>query len=257
MTQTNENGAKNWVLALASIASFMAALDALVVTTALGAIRADLGASIEMLQWTVNAYNLSFAVLLLTGAALGDRFGRRRMFAAGIGLFVVASAACGTATSPAWLIAGRTLQGAGSALVMPLAMALVGAAFPGQQRARALGIYGGVTGLALIAGPVLGGAIAEGFAWQWIFWINVPIGLVILPLVRGRIPESHISGGHISGGHGPGAALDIGGLVLVSGAAFGVVWGLMRGNSAGWAAPEVAVALIGRASCRERVYACV
>jgi EmrB/QacA subfamily drug resistance transporter len=239
MTQTNENGAKNWVLALASIASFMAALDALVVTTALGAIRADLGASIEMLQWTVNAYNLSFAVLLLTGAALGDRFGRRRMFAAGIGLFVVASAACGTATSPTWLIAGRALQGAGSALVMPLAMALLGAAFPREQRARALGIFGGVTGLALIAGPVLGGAIAEGFAWQWIFWINVPIGLVILPLVRGRIPESHISGGH-----GPGAALDIGGLVLVSGAAFGVVWGLMRGNSAGWAAPEVVTALI-------------
>jgi EmrB/QacA subfamily drug resistance transporter len=234
MTQINEKGAKNWVLALASIASFMAALDSLVVTTALGTIRNDLGASIEMLQWTVNAYNLSFAVLLLTGAALGDRFGRRRMFAAGIGLFVVASAVCGTAISPAWLIAGRALQGAGSALVMPLSMALLGAAFPGEQRAKALGIFGGVTGLALIAGPMVGGVIAEGFAWQWIFWINVPIGLVLLPLVRMRIPESI----------GPRAALDIGGLVLVSGAAFGVVWGLMRGNSAGWAAPEVATALI-------------
>jgi EmrB/QacA subfamily drug resistance transporter len=234
MTHMNENGAKNWVLALASIASFMAALDALVVTTALGTIRADLGASIQMLQWTVNAYNLSFAVLLLTGAALGDRFGRRRMFAAGIGLFVVASAVCGTATSPAWLITGRALQGAGAALVMPLAMALLGAAFPREQRAKALGIFGGVNGLALIAGPVVGGAIAEGFAWQWIFWINVPIGLIILPLVRTRIPESH----------GPRAALDIGGLVLVSGAAFGVVWGVMRGNSAGWAVPEVATALI-------------
>ncbi len=234
MTQMNENSAKNWVLALASTASFMAALDALVVTTALSTIRRDLGASIEMLQWTVNAYNLSFAVLLLTGAALGDRFGRRRMFATGIGVFVVASAVCGLAASPAWLIAGRALQGAGSALVMPLAMALVGASFPREQRARALGIFGGVTGLALIAGPVVGGAIAEGSAWQWIFWINVPIGLIILPLVRMRIPESH----------GPGAALDIGGLVLVSGAAFGVVWGLMRGNSAGWAAPEVTTALI-------------
>jgi EmrB/QacA subfamily drug resistance transporter len=234
MTQINENDAKSWVLALASIASFMAALDSLVVTTALGTIRKDLGASIEMLQWTVNAYNLSFAVLLLSGAALGDRFGRRRMFAAGIGLFVVASAVCGTAISPAWLIAGRALQGAGSALVMPLSMALLGAAFPGEQRAKALGIFGGVTGLALIAGPMVGGVIAEGFAWQWIFWINVPIGLVLLPLVRMRIPESI----------GPRAALDIGGLVLVSGAAFGVVWGLMRGNSAGWAAPEVATALI-------------
>ena len=234
MTQINENGAKNWVLALASIASFMAALDSLVVTTALGTIRKDLSVSIEMLQWTVNAYNLSFAVLLLTGAALGDRFGRRRMFAAGIGLFVVASAVCGTAISPAWLIAGRALQGAGSALVMPLAMALLGAAFPGEQRAKALGIFSGVTGLALIAGPMVGGVIAEGLAWQWIFWINVPIGLVLLPLVRMRIAESI----------GPRAALDIGGLALVSGAAFGVVWGLMRGNSAGWAAPEVATALI-------------
>jgi EmrB/QacA subfamily drug resistance transporter len=234
MTQLNESGAKNWVLALASIASFMAALDSLVVTTALGTIRADLGASIGMLQWTVNAYNLCFAVLLLTGAALGDRFGRRRMFIAGIGLFVVASAVCGTARSPAWLIAGRALQGAGAALVMPLAMALLGAAFPREQRGRALGIFGGVTGLALIAGPVLGGAIAEGFAWQWIFWINMPIGLVMLVLVRMRVPESH----------GPSAALDIGGLVLVSGAAFGVVWGVMRGNSAGWAAPEVVAALI-------------
>jgi EmrB/QacA subfamily drug resistance transporter len=234
MTQINENGAKNWVLALASIASFMTALDSLVVTTALGTIRKDLGASIEMLQWTVNAYNLSFAALLLTGAALGDRFGRRRMFATGIGLFVVASAVCGTAISPAWLIAGRALQGAGAALVMPLAMALLGAAFPREQRAKALGIFGGVTGLALIAGPMVGGVIAEGFAWQWIFWINVPIGLVILPLVRMRIPESI----------GPRATLDIGGIVLVSGAAFGVVWGLMRGNSAGWAAPEAATALI-------------
>lgn len=234
MTQPNEYVTKNWVLALASAASFMAALDALVVTTALGAIRADLGASIEMLQWTVNAYNLSFAVLLLTGAALGDRFGRRRMFGMGIGLFVVASAMCGLAASPAWLIAGRALQGAGAALVMPLAMALLGASFPREQRAKALGIFGGVTGLALIAGPVVGGAIAEGFAWQWIFWINVPIGLVMLPLVRLRIPE----------GYGPKAALDVIGLLLVSGAAFGVVWGLMRGNSAGWADGEVAPALI-------------
>jgi EmrB/QacA subfamily drug resistance transporter len=233
MTQRDENIARAWVLALVSAASFMAALDSLVVTTALGTIRADLGASIEMLQWTVNAYNLSFAVLLLTGAALGDRFGRRRMFGAGIALFIAASVVCGTAVNPAWLIAGRALQGAGSALVMPLAMALLGASFPREQRAKALGVFGGVTGLALIAGPMVGGAIAEGFAWQWIFWINVPIGLVVLPLVRLHIAESH----------GPRAALDIGGLLLVSGAAFGVVFGLMRGNSVGWADGEVMAAL--------------
>jgi EmrB/QacA subfamily drug resistance transporter len=234
MKEPSENARKSWVLALASIASFMAALDSLVVTTALGTIRRDLGASIETLQWTVNAYNLSFAVLLLTGAAVGDRIGRRRMFAAGLGLFAVASALCAMAGSAGWLIAGRALQGAGAALVVPLAMALLSAAFPREERAKALGIFGGVTGLALIIGPVVGGAIAEGFAWQWIFWINVPIGLIVIPFVLSRIPESY----------GAGAALDIGGLILVTGAAFGAVWGLMRGNSAGWTDPEVVTTLL-------------
>src|SRR5258708_40122488 len=165
-----------WVLALTSAASFMAALDALVVTTALSTIGRDLGGSIEALEWTVNAYNLSFAVLLLTGAALGDRFGRRRMFAAGLGLFVASSAACALAGSVGWLIAARAVQGAGAAVVMPLAMALLGAAIPRAERGKALGIFSGVTGLALIAGSVVGGAVAEGIAWQWIFWLNVPIG---------------------------------------------------------------------------------
>lgn len=234
MNRSDEKATGGWVLALASAASFMAALDSLVVATALSTIRRDLNGSLEMLQWTVNAYNLAFAVLLLTGAALGDRFGRRRLFAAGLGLFVAASVVCAVAGNIGWLIAGRALQGAGSALVMPLAMVLLGAAFPREQRARALGIFGSITGLALIIGPVAGGAIAESLAWQWIFWINVPIGLVIIPLVLLRIPESR----------GPGAALDIGGLVLVSGASFAIVWGLMRGNSAGWADPEVVSALI-------------
>ncbi|MES2030641.1 MAG: MFS transporter [Pseudomonadota bacterium] len=233
MAQGDETTMKNWVLALTSAASFMAALDSLVVTTALGTIRSDLGASIEMLQWTVNAYNLSFGVLLLTGAALGDRFGRRRLFAAGIGLFVVASGICGMSKTAGALIAGRALQGAGAALLMPLAMALLGVVFPREQRARALGILGGITGLALIAGPIVGGAIAAGFAWQWIFWISLPVGLVVLPLVYLRIPESR----------GPAAALDIGGIALVSSAAFATVWGLTRGNTAGWTAPEVVAAL--------------
>ncbi|MEH2471936.1 EmrB/QacA subfamily drug resistance transporter [Nitrobacteraceae bacterium AZCC 2161] len=233
MKPHDEKTTKGWVLALASVAAFMAALDSLVVTTALGTIRRDLGASIELLQWTVNAYNLSFAVLLLTGAALGDRFGRRRLFAAGLGLFVAASIVCAVAGNIGWLIAGRALQGAGSALLMPLAMALLGAAFPREERARALGIFGGITGLALIVGPVVGGAIAEGLAWQWIFWINVPIGLVAIPLVLWQIPESR----------GPNAALDIGGLAFIGGAAFAIVWGLMRGNSGGWSSAEVEVAL--------------
>jgi EmrB/QacA subfamily drug resistance transporter len=233
MSDARTTSMKSWVLALTALASFMVALDALVVTTALGTIRAELGASIEALEWTVNAYNLSFAVLLLTGAALGDRFGRRRMFAAGLALFVAASAACALAGDVGVLIAARAVQGVGGALVMPLAIALLGTAFPREERARALGIFSGLTGLALIAGPVVGGAVAEGLAWQWIFWINIPIGLAAIPLALARIPESA----------GPRAALDFPGMALVTGAAFGLVWGLVRGNAAGWGSAEVVAAL--------------
>jgi EmrB/QacA subfamily drug resistance transporter len=233
MKPSGEQFSKGRVLALTSAASFMISLDSQVVTLALSTIRLDLGASVEQLEWTVNAYILSFAVLLLTGAALGDRFGRRRMFVAGLVLFVAASAACALAGSIGWLIAARAAQGAGGALVVPLAMALLSAAFPREERAKALGIFSGVTGLALIAGPVAGGAIAGGLAWQWIFWLNVPIGLALVALSVRRIPESF----------GADIAIDIPGLVLVTGAALGVVWGLMRSNSAGWANPEVLAAL--------------
>jgi EmrB/QacA subfamily drug resistance transporter len=218
-----------WIFALTSLASFMVALDALVVSTALGTIRADLGASIEQLEWTVNSYTLSFAVLLMTGAALGDRFGRRRIYIAGIGIFTVASAACALAPSIGWLIAARTIQGCGAALVMPLAVTQLSVAFPPEQRARALGAFSGVTALAVLLGPAIGGAIAGGLAWQWIFWLNVPIGLAIMPLILRRLPESF----------GPRTALDIGGLLLITGAALGVMWGLVRGNSAGWNSLEV------------------
>lgn len=234
MNSSRARSSKLWVLALASAASFMISLDSQVVTTALSTIRLDLGASIETLEWTVNAYILSFAVLLLPGAALGERFGRRRMFVAGIALFIAASAACAMAGNVGWLIAGRAIQGAGAALVMPLAMALLSAAFPQAERGKALGIFGGVTGFALIAGPVAGGAIAGGIAWQWIFWINVPIGLGIIPLARRKIEE----------GFGPVARLDLGGLALITCAAFGATWGLMRGNAAGWTSPEAAGALL-------------
>jgi EmrB/QacA subfamily drug resistance transporter len=227
---------KAWVLALTSAGSLMAVLDAMVVATALSTIRRELGASIEALEWTVNAYNLSFAVLLLTGAALGDRFGRRRMFIAGVALFVAASAACALAGSVAALIAARAVQGAGAALIMPLAMALLGAAFPPAERGRALGIFSGVNGVALIAGPVVGGIITEGAAWQWIFWLNLPIGLAVMPLARLRLPESH----------GPSAAIDVPGVALVTGAALAFVWALMRGNQLGWISVEVlAAALAG------------
>jgi EmrB/QacA subfamily drug resistance transporter len=226
-------GAQKWILALTSVASFMVALDALVVTTALGSIRHDLDASIEALEWVVNAYNLCFAVLLLTGAALGDRFGRRRMFSAGLALFIAASAACALSRGEMQLIAARALQGAGAALVMPLAMALLGAAIPPDLRGKALGIFGGVTGLALIAGPVLGGAIASGLAWQWIFWLNLPIGIITLLLVPGRIAESF----------GARAAFDFGGLLLAGGAALALAFGLMRANVIGWSSTGAAVPL--------------
>jgi EmrB/QacA subfamily drug resistance transporter len=226
---------QKWVLGLTSVASLMVALDVLVVSTALGTIRQHLHASIGQLEWTVNAYALSFAVLLMTASAIGDRFGRRRVFAAGLGLFVAASVACALATSIGWLIAARAIQGASGAVVQPLAISLLSAAFPPERRGQAIGIFGGVTGLAVLGGPVVGGAITQGLAWQWVFWLNVPIGLLAIPFVLTRMQESH----------GPRAKLDIAGLTLVTGAALGIVWGLVRANSAGWGSVEVLGALAG------------
>jgi EmrB/QacA subfamily drug resistance transporter len=224
---------RSWVLALAAVASFMVALDTLVVATALTTIRADLGASVEELEWTLNAYNLTFAVLLMTASALGDRFGRRRLFAAGLALFALSSAACALAPSAVALIAARAVQGIGAAFVMPLALTLVGAAFPPERRGSAMGALQGLTGLAVGGGPVLGGAIADGLAWQWIFWVNVPIGLLAVPLVLTRIDESR----------GAARGLDLPGLALITGAAFGVVWGLVRGNAAGWGSAETVLSI--------------
>jgi MFS family permease len=171
---------QRWVLALTSIGSVMVALDVLVVAAALNTIRQDLGASIEELEWTVNSYSLSFAMLLMTAAAIGDRWGRRRTFAAGLALFSAASVGCALATSVPWLITARAVQGIGAAVVMPLAMGLLGAAFPPERRGWAIGIFSGVTGLAVLGGPMIGGAVTEGLAWQWIFWINVPVGLLAI-----------------------------------------------------------------------------
>jgi EmrB/QacA subfamily drug resistance transporter len=207
----------------------MTALDTLVVATALSTIRVDLGASIEELEWTVNAYNLSFAVMLMTAAALGDRFGRRRLYAAGLGLFVAASALCALAPDIGWLIAARAIQGVGAAFVATLALALLSAAFPPERRGTAIGIFSAITGLSVASGPLVGGAVAEGLAWEWIFWLNVPIGLVAVPLVLTRIRESF----------GGDTALDVPGLTLVTGGALGIVWGLVRGNTAGWDSLEV------------------
>ncbi|WP_220446567.1 MFS transporter [Paenibacillus piri] len=229
MAELNVKTKNGWVLFLASIASFMVALDTLVVSTSLSKIRLDLGASIEGLEWTVNAYSLCFAVFLLTAAALGDRFGRRRLFATGIGVFTATSAACALSESLGWLIAFRAVQGIGASLIMPLSVALLSAAFPPERRAKVLGVFSGVTGLAVLAGPVVGGAVAEGLAWQWIFWLNVPIGLLIIFPVWSWNGESF----------GTNTALDIRGLLLATGGALGLVWGLIRSNSVGWNSLEV------------------
>ncbi|MDX3005521.1 DHA2 family efflux MFS transporter permease subunit [Kribbella solani] len=229
------SGSERWVLGLASVGSVMVALDTLVVAAALTTIRADLGASAEGLEWTVNAYGLSFAMLLMTAAALGDRLGRRRMYAAGLALFTVASVACAMAANLPFLIAARAVQGVGAAMVMPLAIGLLGAAFPPERRARAIGVFSGLTGIAVLGGPLIGGAVTEGLSWQWIFWINVPIGVVAITLVLTKIPEST----------GPARRLDLVGAVLISLAVLGLVWGTVRGESAGWTSAEVLTGFAG------------
>ena len=226
---------RNWTIALTAIGSAMAALDTLVVAAALDTIRLDFGASVEQLEWTVNAYNLSFAVLLVTAAALGDRLGRRRMYAAGLTLFALASAACALAPDAGTLIAARVIQGAGAALVLPLGLTLLTVAFPPERRGAAIGMFSAVTGVAVALGPLVGGAVVDGIAWEWIFWLNVPIGLIAAPLVLGRLRESR----------GSDTGLDLPGLALITAAAFGVVWGLVRTGISGWGSAEVLVALLG------------
>src|SRR5438876_12072652 len=194
-----------WTFAISSIAVFMTTLDNLVVTSAIPVIRRDLHAGINGLEWTVNAYTLTFAVFLLTGAALGDRFGRRRMFAVGIAVFTAASAAAALAPSIAALDAARAIQGLGGALVTPLTLTILSAAVPANKRGLALGVWGGMSGLAVAFGPLVGGAVVSGISWQWIFWLNVPIGVVLVPLALLRLEETH----------GPEGKLDLPGLGLI------------------------------------------
>ena len=234
---------RRWTVALTAIGSVMAALDTLVVASALNTIRIDLGAELEQLEWTVNAYNLSFAVLLITGAALGDRLGRRRMFATGLALFAVASAACALAPNAGLLIGARALQGAGAALVMPLGFALLSAAFPPDKRGVAIGMFSAITGIAVALGPLVGGAVVQGIDWEWIFWLNVPIGLVAAPLALRKMSESH----------GSDTGLDFRGLALISAGALGIVWGLVRANEAGWGSVEVLASPGRRARARRRL----
>src|SRR5207302_7751176 len=217
-----------WAFAISSVAVFMVTLDNLVVTTAIPVIRRDLHAGIGGLEWTVNAYTLTFAVLLLTGAALGDRFGRRRMLAVGLGIFTVSSAAAALAPSIGALDAARAVQGLGGAIVMPLTLTILSGSVPAAKRGLALGAWGGISGLAIAFGPLVGGAVVDGINWHWVFWLNVPIGIALVPLVLLRLEESR----------GPGR-FDLPGLALASAGLFGIDWGLVRANNLGWGPPQI------------------
>src|SRR3954447_963283 len=232
MTGTRRTAA--WTFAITSIALFMVALDNLVVTTALPVIRAELNSSLQELEWMVNAYTLTFAVLLLTGAALGDRFGRRRVFIAGLVIFTAGSALAALAPSSTVLIVARAIQGLGGAIVTPLTLTILSSAVSEQRRPLALGAWGGIGGLAIAIGPVVGGAIAQGVNWHWIFWLNVPIGIVAAILAYFRLEETY----------GPRARLDIPGLALASTGLLGVVWATVNGNERGWTDPTIVAAYV-------------
>jgi len=235
MSDSRRNG---WTLGIVSVALFMVVLDNLVVSVALPTIHRDLGASIQSLEWTVNAYVLAYAVLLLTGAALGDRFGRKRMFLVGLALFTAASAAAALAPTTNLLIAARALQGTGAAIVTPLTLTLLAEAFPKERRGMAIGVWSGISGIAVAVGPLVGGAVVQGISWHWIFWINLPIGLVLGPLAMRFLSESR----------GPYGTLDLPGLLLASTGAFGIVFGLVRAQSLGWTSSSILVSLIGGAA---------
>jgi EmrB/QacA subfamily drug resistance transporter len=227
-----------WTLGLTSLAFFMVALDALVVATALPAIQHDLNASVSTLEWTVNAYTLTFAAGMITAAALGDRLGRRRVFVAGLALFTAASAACALAPTTGLLLAARAVQGSAAAAIMPLSLTILTTAFPPERRGAVVGAWGAIGGLAVASGPVVGGAITEGLDWHWIFWVNVPIGVVAALAARVRLHETR----------GPAVALDLPGMGLVTAAAAALVWGLVRSGDAGWGSAEVLATLAGGAA---------
>jgi EmrB/QacA subfamily drug resistance transporter len=223
-----------WVLGLTSTAYFMVVLDSVVVITALPRMQRSLHVGLGSLQWTLNAYNIAFAAGIVTAAAVGDRFGRRRIFNVGLALFTATSAACALAPNASALIAARTVQGLGGAIILPLSLTILTTAFPAARRAMIIGIYGGLAGLAVALGPIIGGGVTEGIDWHWIFWINVPIGAVALPLALRLLPETY----------GAPDRLDLPGVALVSSSVVAIVWGLVRANQSGWGSAEIVGTLV-------------
>ncbi|WP_405885967.1 MFS transporter [Streptomyces longwoodensis] len=231
---TGRPPALRWVLALTAVAGLVVALDQLVVATALDTIRRDLGASMADLEWTVNAFGLGFAALLIPAAELGDRIGRKRAYLSGLLLFAAASAGCALAPTTGVLIGARAVQGAAAALLSPAALALLTEATPPRRRGAVMGVYAAVTGLAVVGGPLVGGAVAQGLAWQWIFWINVPVIAVVVPLARAVLTEHT----------GRPTPPDVPGIALAATSMFALVWALVRSGSAGWGSAEVLGTLV-------------
>lgn len=228
---------KGWTLILSSVGVFMAALDALVVTTALPVLRTSFKASVGDLEWTINAYVLTFACVLLSVSALADRFGRRKVYAIGLVTFAAFSALAAVSPNVGVLIAARAGEGLGAAILMPVSLTLISDAFPVEKRGTAIGIWGAVSGFAVAVGPVFGGAVVNGLNWQWIFWFNVPVGLVAGLLSLSRLTESY----------GPRQPLDLYGLALACVGFFLLAWGLVRVSSVGWASAQVIISLIAGA----------
>jgi EmrB/QacA subfamily drug resistance transporter len=234
---TAESSRRGLTVVLTSVAYFMVALDALVVVTALPSIHRDLGGNVGTLQWTVNAYQMAFGAGIITAAAIGDRLGRRRIYVLGLAVFTAASAACALAPTAGALVGCRAIQGLGAAIIMPLGLTLLTSAFPAERRGAVVGIWGGIAGLAVAAGPLIGGAVTQGLSWHWIFWVNVPVGILAVIGSRLRLAESR----------GPRTRLDIPALVLVSAGVGALIWGLVRGSQAGWGSAEVLVSLFAGA----------
>jgi EmrB/QacA subfamily drug resistance transporter len=225
-TSTAADKARPAAVVLTSIAFLMVTLDALVVVTALPSIHVSLGGGAGGLQWIVTAYNLTFAAGIVTGAALGDRFGRRRLFLTGLALFTLASAACAVAPTLGVLVAFRALQGLGGAILAPVGLTLVTEAFPAARRGAAVGVWGGISGLGVAAGPLVGGAVTQGLDWHWVFWVNVPVGVLALAGCARVLQESH----------GARRPLDLPGMILVAVALAALVDALAEAPTIGWAA---------------------
>ncbi|HZB34036.1 MAG TPA: DHA2 family efflux MFS transporter permease subunit [Streptosporangiaceae bacterium] len=226
---------QKWTVILASFASFMVGLDVLVVTTALPTLHEELDAGAAGLGWTINAYELGFAALILTGAALGDRFGRRLFFLTGLGIFTISSLFCALSPNIEALIAARAFQGMGGGIAIALALAVITDATPPEQRGAAFGIWGAVSGVAVSFGPIVGGAITQTLSWHWIFWLNVPVGAVVILLGFREIGESQ----------GQARSFDILGLLLSTVGVFGIAQALIRGGEVGWTEGTVQFGFVG------------